>query len=339
MTRSISSQTAVVRFTGLGVLCLDQRNGRAENYFIHDENHWLTVEIFKPFHPNVNDAFNADPGDAEARPTYRQFYFSLSQESHWYKRIAVYQDLDLMQIDQNGRTAELTIDIAGYNNDDTLPLIDSWGKYKVGGDDFPREDLSATDRPNDFRWMVNIKKGELFGPDAAFSKDNVNRFPHSNLYIKNAELYTELLAGSESAPPPAAEALGAPAPPAPIVYKKVGHGPDNSLVYDAPADYGMLAGEMGALIDSDFVQVIIQIGDERTIHNLPKLDVMPYVIYVRNNAPNAESDMPIYRKLWGIDDNDSLSGTFDILTETEVSARQITAREICSGVWTEWPES
>src|SRR5690242_1415851 len=112
-----SSATALVRFTGLGIMCLNSECGRGEIAAVRDQKHGLTIKLQQP-------AFQDGAGS----------------DIIAYRDIATYQNLP---------AEDVRIEIkAGAGAD---PAIAGYEIYRNG--DFDR--LASADA-NDFGWVVNM---------------------------------------------------------------------------------------------------------------------------------------------------------------------------------------
>lgn len=320
--------TAIVRFTGLGVLCLsnDQNNDpiRAENLFIHEEGHELTLEIFQP----VPDG-TALPGH-EDLAQWRMFQDDPTMgavANTWYERIAVYENLDYSRFDSQDVTRGVTIDITGGNTQ--VSGYQKWDSSSSSSSlsappPFTRlnNSTASPNDPNDFGWIVNISQdGLLGGASGPGCQTFLNDRLASRLFITNALLYTAKLTGEDE-------------------FYQVSRviDPTTSVVTTPSTPiqrYGKMAEEIGARLDGSTVEVIITVGNQVNTHPLPRLD-KPYIILIKNNASVANSDMEIYRSLWG-------AQTYqDLFTQEEIDYRlalngAVTGREICNGIYTECP--
>ena len=313
MPVTISSSTAaIVRFTGLGILCHNEEMSRAENLFIHEGKHAPIVEIFSPLYSPENDHYNANSAEAEGDPTLKNIFDHNSGTSHWwYRREALHE------ISHTHLNSGLTIEIVGENDGSSLP--DTTFFKKPGSPDNFDHSPTAPNDPDDYRWLVNAAKDGFMGPDpdplVAPANCNLNRdhgFLTSTLFISHAEIYTETLAK---------DAAGVN-----LVYNKVQEG---SATF---TPYGWIADEMGAHIDTASVRLNITAGKYEIIHSLPRLH-KPHVIFIKNNAAISESDMPIYRNFWNIEDS---VATYDLKTDSELmEVDYVTGRELCSGIFTD----
>lgn len=111
-----SSATALVRFTGLGIICFNRDRQRGEIAAVRDNNkHVLTIKIQQPV-----------------------FQDGAESDVIAYRDIATYQQLPREDV-------EIEITAAG------APAIAGYEIYQSG--DFDR--LGDSD-PNDFRWLVNM---------------------------------------------------------------------------------------------------------------------------------------------------------------------------------------
>jgi hypothetical protein len=111
-----SSATALVRFTGLGIVCFNKERRRGEVAVIRDNKHTLSVKIQRPvFH-------DGGGGDRVV-----------------YKDVATYTELP-----KDGVTIEINAEGAG--------AAEGFEIYR-GGEGFDR--LDSAD-PHDFRWIVHM---------------------------------------------------------------------------------------------------------------------------------------------------------------------------------------
>jgi hypothetical protein len=113
-----SSATALVRFTGLGIVCFNKDKQRGEIGIIRDDKHTLTVKVQQP-----------------------RFQDGIEKDLIVYEDVAVYKDLPKTGIE---------IDIKAAGN----AALDGYEIYKAEGD-FNR--LESEDF-NDYRWVVNMKE-------------------------------------------------------------------------------------------------------------------------------------------------------------------------------------
>lgn len=111
-----SSATALVRFTGLGIICFNRERGRGEIAAIRDDKHTLSVCVQRPVFQDGGGADHITYEDVAA-------YTGLPKEG-------------------------VRIEIAAEGS----PAVEGFEIYQGGGD-FDR--LDSPD-PNDFRWIVNM---------------------------------------------------------------------------------------------------------------------------------------------------------------------------------------
>ncbi len=112
-----SSATALVRFTGLGIITFNEEKKRGETAIIRDDKHRLTVKIQQP-----------------------KFKDGAEKDIIVYENIAVYDNLPKKGI-------EISINTNGNST------VDGFEIYKATGE-FNR--LEAED-VNDYRWIVDMK--------------------------------------------------------------------------------------------------------------------------------------------------------------------------------------
>jgi hypothetical protein len=234
-----------------------------------------------------------------------------------YKRVAVYEDIDVSQMDTNSGPLDVCIDISGEGRTER----DGVEKFQPAS--FDRS--AGVGDKNDFRWIVNVTAAGLLGtpvPTTATTSEITTAVPTTKLKIRNAQFYTHSLAADDKKTP--------------YEYQQVGDvTPGAGLASGAASFFGKINDEIGAQIDAETVRVEVTIGNEAHTHILPKLE-MPYVIYIKNNAAVSGSDMPIYKKLY-----QTTGPTFDLLTNEEIllmtGSSTITGREFCSGIFEEFP--
>lgn len=313
MPVSISSLTgAIVRFTGLGILCHNEDDSRAENLFIHEGKHMPIVEIYSPLELAGNAHYNSNPTEAEGDPTLRKIFDHNSDTNYWwYRREALYE------ISQTHLDYGLRIEISGENNGSALPGT-TFYKKPGSPDNFDHSSTTLND-PDDYRWLVNAAKDGLMGPNPnTLAPHNCVLNPNhgfltSTLFISNAVVYTETLAQDANTN-------------ANLVYNKV----QNGSAVDPP--YGWIADEMGAHIDTAYVNLNITAGEYQVTHSLPRIH-KPHMIFIKNNAPVSETDMPVYRNFWTIDET---VAPYDLKTDGELTeVDYVTGRELCSGIYTD----
>lgn len=111
-----SSATALVRFTGLGIICFNETKGRGEIAVIRDEKHSFLIKIQQP-----------------------RFKDGIEKDLIVYEDIAVYKDLP---------KTDVMIEIKANKN----AAIDDYEVYTASGD-FQR---SESEDFNDFRWIVDM---------------------------------------------------------------------------------------------------------------------------------------------------------------------------------------
>jgi hypothetical protein len=312
-----SSAAAIVRFSGLGVLCFN--GDTAENLFLHEAGHTLTVEIFEPLLERLGNFFIDNPEEGKGLATFRRFPDN-PLKGKWYKRLTVYEDLDATQLDTSGVPKEISIKVTG----DLNPALSTVEPFEATTTEFVRTDSANDD--NDFRWMVNVTREALLGDPLLGCRVSGAVPTNSLLEIKNAVFYTETLATDESG--------------GRLVFKKVENVPSGTPRFDGLPAFGNIADEIGAMIDAAKVKVEVKIGDEVHTHMLPRI-AEPYIIYIKNNAAVSGSDMPLYKKLWNT--TEPPQTTFDLLTQEEIDllsgSATITGREFCSGIFAECPST
>lgn len=111
-----STATALVRFTGLGIIVFNQKKSRGEIAIIRDEKHQLSIKIQQP-----------------------RFKDGVDKDIIVYEDIASYNNLQKQNI---------TIEILTKGNSE----IGGYQTYQADGD-FNRLESNDT---NDFRWLVNM---------------------------------------------------------------------------------------------------------------------------------------------------------------------------------------
>jgi hypothetical protein len=310
-----SSAAAVVRFSGLGVLRFNRDRTLAENLFLHEAGHTVTVEIFKPLVARLKTFFSQNPEEATGLATFRRFPDD-NEPCPLYKRVAVYEDIDVSQMDTNNGPLDVCIDVSGegYTERNGVETFEP----------APFDRLAGEGDENDFRWIVNVTAAGLLGtpvPTTAQNSEITTSVPTTRLKIRNAEFYTHSRAANGQTP---------------YVYQQVEDVlPGGPRALSTIRPFGMINDEIGARIDAEKVRVEVTIGTEAHTHILPKLE-MPYVIYIKNNAAVSGSDMPIYKKLY-----ETTGPTFDLLTNEELGLMEgsstITGREFCAGIFEEFP--
>ena len=112
-----SSATALVRFTGLGIVCFNEERRRGEVAVIRDNKHALSVKLQRPV-----------------------FHEGGGSDVITYQDVAAYCELP-----KEGVTIEISAAGAG--------AVEGYEIYRVGGGDFDR--LDSPD-PHDFRWVVHM---------------------------------------------------------------------------------------------------------------------------------------------------------------------------------------
>ncbi len=112
-----SSAAALVRFTGLGIVCFNDKKQRGEIGIVRDDKHVLTVKIQQP-----------------------RFKDGIEKDLVVYEDVAVYKDLPKTGV-------EIEIKTGGNS------AVDGYEVYKAEGD-FDR--LESEDF-NDYRWVVDMK--------------------------------------------------------------------------------------------------------------------------------------------------------------------------------------
>jgi hypothetical protein len=300
-----SSAAAIVRFAGLGVLSMAEGNRQAKNLFLHEAGHTLTVEIFKPLVERMKAFYSTYPWEAEGLAAFKRFPDD-AESCALYKRLAVYEDLDVSQMDTQNGSLDISIDVSAAEGAE----FEGVQTFKHPTPSIDR--MAPDDYKNDIRWMVS---SYMLGRRSAMAMAALT-CPTTELRIRNATLYTETLAADENKNA--------------LVFKKVRDIAGAAPEWAAAETFGSISDEIGAVIDAKIVKVEVTIGTEVHTHMLPKLE-LPYVIYIKNNAAVSGSDMPIYRRLY-----DPVGDTFDLLTAAEIDSQQgstmITGRDFCSGI-------
>jgi hypothetical protein len=305
-----SSAAAVVRFSGLGVLRFNRARTLAKNLFLHEAGHAMTIEIFKPLVARLKTFYSQNPDEAKGLATFRRFPDD-KESSPLYKRVAVYEDIDVSQMDTNNGPLDVCIEVSGEGYTEmngVEPFEPAHFNRSTGEGDL-----------NDFRWIVNVTADGLLGspvPTTASTSEITPAVPTTMLKIRNAQFYTHSLAADD--------------------YHQVEEVLPGGRAASTPTRFfGKINDEIGARIDAETVRVEVTIGGEAHTHMLPKLE-MPYVIYIKNNAAVSGSDMPIYKKLY-----ETTGPTFDLLTNEEIrsmaESTTITGREFCAGIFEDYP--
>lgn len=302
MSLDTSTAAAIVRFAGLGVLSIVDGHRQAKNLFLHEAGHTLTVEIFKPLVERIRTFYTDHPWEAEGLAAFKRFPDD-AESCALYKRLAVYEDLDVSQMDTRNGSLDISIDVSATEEAE-FDLIETF-KY-----DTPVDRMAPAEHKNDIRWMVT---SESLG-----RRSTAPTCPTTELRIRNAKLYTETLAVDENNNA--------------LVFKRVTEIAGAAPEWAAAETFGSISDEIGAVINAKGVKVEVKIGGETHTHILPKIDGTPYVIYIKNNAAVSSSDMPIYRRLY-----EAVGNPFDLLTQNEIDAQRgaagfITGRDFCSGI-------
>lgn len=319
MSLDINSATAIVRFKGLGILCFNEALARAENLFIHKNDHKLLLEIYVPVSVEDNDKLIADnvkEGDPDW-PRHKKF------NGYWYEQYAAYPSFQ-----GTDDVTPMTIDVRGIGN----PDVAGYAKYTP--DDFHRD--ITNDDENDLRWIVDPVSHGIFPPQGLLTIGDPQAAV-SKLYINNATFYTATIPGFKKS-----EATGAKTA---INFQKIAlldDGAAENLVveaYENAAPFGPLGEEIGAGIDADSVQLMVMAGTEAHTHIFPKIH-MPIIIYMNNSATTTpESDIPVYRNFWG----PSSEPTFNLIEEEVIKATldpdadPVAGSEMCYGIITKDP--
>lgn len=277
MPIDLSSATAVVSLTGLGIICFNENKKRSETLLIHDEMHQPSIIIYQKS-DNI-----ADGHKPKKLLGYR------------YIPIITYNIVELKGRNRNLDMESLSIEINGVGN----CTIDGYKKYESGK--FNRKSLKSD--LNDYRWLVNVEKDELLGsgkinrqPSNYKNSENVG-LENSKLFIQNAEFFTESLIVED--PNKSTKEFAK--------FMRVAIPNEKT---DKPIDhreYGYMADYIGAKIEANFVSVKIKIGEIVHTHLLPKTKT-PYLIEIKNatSEDNSESDMPIYRSYWETKDSENI---------------------------------
>lgn len=317
MSINTRSATAIVRFTGLGILCFNPRKKRAENLFIHADDHILTVEIYKPVSAAENETLT-ETGSKDDFPDYAKF------SGYWHRRTAYYENLDQSQLSATFDRIALNIEISGEG----APEVDGYRLYEP--DSFSRTDEGEDVDLKDFRWIVNVQRDRIFGDGTIVPVANP-QYNTTKLFISNAEFYTASIAREDVTTD--------------MVFKKVplvdssANETDKLAALGQASDFGRIGADIGAAINADQVDVKIRVGDEEHMHSLPRIH-RPYIIYIKNNAERASSDIPIYKQYW-----EDTGEAFDLLTEDEIDDQKselgtgVGARVMCNGVVVDEPET
>lgn len=317
MSLDINSAAAIVRFKGLGILCFNEALARAENLFIHKNDHKLLLEIYAPVSAEDNDKLIADNVKEGDKPRLRLF------NDYWYEQYAAYPSFQ-----GTDDVTPMTIEVRGIGN----PDVAGYAKYTP--DDFHRDILN--DDVNDLRWIVDPVSDGIFpshglltigDPEAAVSR----------LYINNATFYTATIPGFKKG--------AATVDTTAINFRKVAlldDGAAEHVIFEAyqnAAPFGPIGEEIGAGIDADAVQLMVTVGTEAHTHIFPRIH-MPIVIYLNNSATTTpESDIPVYRNFWG----PSSEPTFNLIEEEVIKTTldpavdPVSGTEMCYGIVTEEP--
>lgn len=150
-----STATALVRFTGLGIIVFNQEKQRGEIGIIRDDKHQLSIHIQEPL-----------------------FKDGVDKDIIVYEDIAVYQDLQKKGV---------KIEITTKGNS----AINGYQTYQADGE-FNRLDFEDT---NDYRWIVNISNLHSESPKASKNENRYplsKLFIENGLFYTH-KLDTELL--------------------------------------------------------------------------------------------------------------------------------------------------
>jgi hypothetical protein len=320
MSLNVESATAIVQFTGLGILCFNKRRRRAENLFIHAQEHTLKIGVYKPVSQEENDRIVAEGGN-DGKMGFEKF------SDHWHQMIVSYMFLDRSELSRTLERSRVSIEIFGEGN----PEIQGYDTYESGS--FSRITLSEAIAKNkkvdvnDFRWMVHTRKDKIFGkeePKPVAKKDVAT----TKLFIQNALFYTTEIAAEEKGP---------------MDFKKVALVPGSlkKEALDSPRKFGNMASHIGAAINADNVILRVSAGEEEHVHRLPRYE-RPYLILIKNSASaeDSGSDIPVYQGFF-----EPTTETFDLLTDDEIELQKgnlddvITGRVMCNGIVTDEPET
>ena len=149
-----SSAAAIVRFSGLGVLRFNRAKTLAENLFLHEAGHTVTVEIFKPLVARLKTFYSQNPDEAKGLATFRRFPDD-EEPCALYKRVAVYEDIDVSQMDTHNGHLDVCIEVSG----EECTEMNGVGKFQPA----PFDRTTGVGDENDFRWIVNVTDEPLLG--------------------------------------------------------------------------------------------------------------------------------------------------------------------------------
>lgn len=162
LEKQINYATALVHFTGLGMVCANEPEEKLETMFIHAKKHKLNIEISKV--TKIVDG-RVEEQEFMNSLTYEDFLLEQNFWHHSQIKISISSEL--------GKSSKYR----------------GLSFYTPG--DFDRSEKSNR---NDFRWLINLNKDRLLGEEEMYDPVPNNDFPRSLLTIENCLLYTDKLA-------------------------------------------------------------------------------------------------------------------------------------------------
>lgn len=297
LDNQIKSAVAVVRFTGLGLVSLQEgKESALETLFIHAKNHKLDIKIWK----------------------------SVSKESDFITKFGgkMYEPLkgfnfeDLVVPNLFGLHSQVSIKINGL-----MPDKNFRGLKKFGSKKFDRADKTAD--KNDIGWLINLEKEGLLGDDNPEPKANCN-YPRSLMTIENSLVFTETIAKTKEKKS------------TDLTFHKVIEPDSRKSLSKEDLDvksFGKIAEYVGAAVSGNAVEIEISFNNQNHYLLLSKTSD-PYLIEISNNAENMESDMDVYREFWeettGNKYNLLTTEEINDLTNNSMGGDSVGVRRICA---------
>jgi hypothetical protein len=277
LERQIKSATAVVTFTGLGMISANEGiDTRLEALFVHAKQHNLEIYIYQSSieSESAEDVLNSMPDNNPERT--KDILKSFTKEDF---------------VIQNKFQLHSQVSVAVRGNIDENSKFRGVRKYRT--EPFNRSN-PGTDK-NDFQWLINLNRDGLLGDGSEFPRSGergscCTNYARSVMTIENCLLFTSKLARTK-------DDLGD------LEFHKVIDPGDVSSVSKEQLDqteYGRIADTMGVAVYGKTVDIEISYDKNMFKCSLPQ-DENPYLIEIRNVAENMESDMEVYREFWNID--------------------------------------
>ena len=297
----IKDAVAVVYFKGLGIVAFNEQ--QIETMFIHADKHSLNVKIYRPV------SWDEYAANEDLQSTFNGVSYLLVEK--FDKEVFLHKD-------SFGLHSQVKIEIDNGSED---TQCEKWGNPNFLRNIEDTDTSFKVDR-NDFGWVLDLKKENLFAKNAE-PLQNTN-YARSRMILKCNYIFAQDLISDNGQD---------------IEFNKIVdvQNMKGAVESDLKEEkFGRMADNIGAVINGEFVRLSIKWESETRQFVFGKTGE-PYVIEITNDGDEQSSDMGIYRQFW----NGIGAETFDLVTETELVlikknlAKPIGIRKTCNMITAE----